>query len=71
MGLIAGGLFALNASGKQGDFEVHRMHDQTMEDTLGEDAPTCAVSVCFGQVDTVRQLNDEDLPSVASVSSAF
>ena len=63
-----GGLFALDASGKLGDLQRHRMHDQAVEDALGEDAPPCAVGVGPGPEDAMRQFNYADSRERVSIS---
>ena len=58
--IALGSLFALDASGKLRDLQSHWMHDQIVEDSLGEDAPPFAVGIGLGPVDAVRQLHDAD-----------
>jgi len=50
-GNTLGRLLAFNASGKLGDCQSQRMHDQVMEDALHEDATAVAVGVTLGTID--------------------
>ena len=58
--IALGSLFAFDASCKLCDFHRYRMHDQVVKDSLGEDAPPCAVGVSSGPVDAVRQFHNAD-----------
>ena len=55
-----GRLLALDPPGKLGDLQRQRMHDQVVEDALGEDAPPHAVGVDSGPINPVRQFHDAD-----------
>ena len=58
--IALGSLFAFDASGKLRDLQSHRMHDQIVEGSLGEDAPPFAVGVGLAPVDAMRQFHDAD-----------
>jgi len=59
-GNALGCLLAFDTSGKLGDRQRQRMHEQVMEDAFNEDAPLVAIGVAPGAVNTVRQLHGTD-----------